>query len=244
MVGLVSRLTLISEFKILPFHRRPLGSSRVGWIFAILVAVVTAPPPGRAEPADAALPAALGVQIEKPAGDSVHFSQGSGIFLGDGLVLTAAHVITPNPQVSTASVIMDGWRTDARLLATAPDGLDLALLKINSGDLSLRRRQLPPTVLCATGTGPNQPVIVAAQGTLSLSRTVGAPIRSNALNGDWSTILATGYSPGASGGGVFDAQNGCLAGILIIEATGPGIALTEFLPAVKIGPFLAPFRNR
>jgi S1-C subfamily serine protease len=200
--------------------------------------------PAEAEPADAAMPAVLGVQIEKPVGDSVHFSQGSGIFLGDGLVLTAAHVITPNPQLLTASVIMDGWRTDARLLTTAPTGLDLALLKITSEELSLQRRQLAPTALCATGTGPNQPVVIAAQGTVSLSRTVGAPIRSTTLNGDWRNILAGGYSHGASGGGVFDAQKGCLAGILIIAASGQGIELTEFLPAARIAAFVAPFQNR
>jgi hypothetical protein len=241
-----ARFALMSEFKPLPFHRSPPGSGRACWIVAILVAVAmpAAAQPAGAEPAEAAMPAALGVQIEKPAGDSVHFSQGSGIFLGDGLVLTAAHVLTPNPQMRTASVIMDGWRTDARLVTTAPAGLDLALLEIAPEDLSLQRRQLPPTALCATGTGPNQPVVVAAQGTVSLSRTVGAPIRSTALNGDWTNILATGYSHGASGGGVFDAQKGCLAGILIIAASGQGIDLTEFLPAAKIAAFLAPFQGR
>jgi hypothetical protein len=139
---------------------------------------------------------------------------------------------------------MDGWRTEARLLAMAPDGLDLALLKIAPEDLSRQRRQLPPTALCATGPGPNQPVVVAAQGTVSLSHTVGAPIRSATLNGDWTNILATGYSHGASGGGVFDAQKGCLAGILIIGASGPGIELTEFVPAAKIITVLAPFQGR
>jgi S1-C subfamily serine protease len=236
----------MSEFKSLPFHRSFLGSGRACRTVAILVAVATpaAALPAEAEPAEAAMPAALGVQIEKPAGDSVHFSQGSGIFLGDGLVLTAAHVVAPDPQMPTASVIMDGWRTDARLLTTAPAGLDLALLKVSSEDLSLQRRQLPPTALCATGTGPNQPVVVAAQGTVSLSHTVGAAIRSTTLNGDWTNILATGYSHGASGGGVFDAKKGCLAGILVIGASGQGIEVTEFLPAAKIAAFLAPFQGR
>ena len=55
------------------------------------------------------------------------------------------------------------------------------------------------TTVCANGTGPNQPVVVA-QGIVSLSRTVGAPV--HVLNGDWTNILATGYSHGASGGRV------------------------------------------
>src|SRR5579859_8017831 len=86
--------------------------------------------PAAAEPADAPLAAALGVQIENPAGDNMHFSQGSGVFLGGGLVLTAAHVVKLNPGDQTAKVIMDGWRTTARIAAIAP-GLDAALLKID-----------------------------------------------------------------------------------------------------------------
>lgn len=200
--------------------------------------------PAAAEPLQATIPAALGVQVEKPVGDASHFSQGSGIFLGDGLILTAAHVIAPDPKVTKVSVILDGWRTDAQLLAKAPGGVDLALLKIAPDEISLLRRQLPPVALCAGGMTPNQPVIVAAQGNVTLSRTVGAPVRSNTLNGDWRTILATGYSHGASGGGVFDAQQGCLAGILIIEAVGDGVELTEFLPSDKIAAFVAPLRGR
>lgn len=195
--------------------------------------------PAAAEPPEAAMVGALGVQIEKPAGDGVHFSQGSGVYLGDGLVLTAAHVITVNPADTTATVVMDGWRNEATLVASGQPGLDLALLRIAPDSLSLQRRALKPLEACAAGTVPNQPVVVASLGNISLSKTVGAPIRSNSLNGDWSTILATGYGHGASGGGIFDAQKGCLAGIIIIEATGGAIQLTEFVPAPKISMFLA-----
>ena len=207
---------------------------------ALLAALLAAP--ACAEPPEAALAAALGVQIEKPAGDNVHFSQGSGVYLGDGLVLTAAHVITVNPADRTATVVMDGWRNDAALVATAPAGLDLALLRIAPDALSAQRRALKPVEICAAGTRPDQPVVVAALGAVSLSKTVGAPIRSATLNGDWSDILATGYGHGASGGGLFDAQKGCLAGIVVIEATGPGVELTQFVPAPQIGSFLAQHR--
>jgi hypothetical protein len=206
--------------------------------FALLLLALAAAP-ASAEPADAPLAGALGVQIEKPAGDNVHFSQGSGVYLGDGLVLTAAHVLAVNPNMASASVIMDGWKTDAKLVATGPSGLDLALLKIDPAELSRQRREMKPLDICATGTAPNQPVVVAAQGAVSLSQTVGTPITSPALKGDWRDILATGYSHGASGGGLFDAAKGCLAGIIIIEATAPGVALTQFVPASEIAPFLA-----
>jgi len=195
--------------------------------------------PAAAEPPEAPLASALGVQIEKPAGDNLHFSQGSGVFLGGGLVLTAAHVVQVNPADPTVTVIMDGWRTQARIAARAAGGLDLALLKIDPAELSSQRRALSAVQLCTTGAAANQPVIVAALGGVSLSHTVAAPISSPALTGDWTDILATGFGHGASGGGVFDAQKGCLIGILIIEATAPGVELTEFVPAAKIAPFLA-----
>lgn len=194
--------------------------------------------PAVAEPADAPLASALGVQIEKPAGDNVHFSQGSGVFLGGGLVLTAAHVVKLNPGDQTATVIMDGWRTEARIAAIAV-GLDVALLKIDPAQISAQRRLLNPVQFCTAPTIANQPVIVAAQGAVSLSKTIATSIKSDALTGDWTDILATGYTHGASGGGVFDAAKGCLIGIVVIEATAPGVELTQFLPAAKLAPFLA-----
>jgi hypothetical protein len=208
---------------------------------ALLVALAAAP--GLAEPPDAALVGALGVQIEKPAGDHVHFSQGSGVYLGDGLVLTAAHVVKVDPANPAASVIMDGWKTEARLAAIAQGGLDLALLKIAPADLSRQRRDMKPLEICTTDTTPKQPVVVAAQGTISLSQTVESAINAPALKGDWTNILATDYTHGASGGGIFDAGKGCLAGIVVIEATAPGVAFTQFVPASQITPFLAAARR-
>jgi hypothetical protein len=205
--------------------------------FALLLALVALP--ACAEPANAPLAAAIGVEIQKPAGDNVNFVHGSGVYLGGGLILTAAHVVTLNPADQTATVIMDGWQTAAKIAAIAPNGLDLALLKIDPAALSGQRRSLTPVHLCTAPSVANQPVIVAAQGMVSPSKTVAAPIRSPALTGDWTDILATGYPHGSSGGGVFDAEKGCVIGIIIIEATAPGIALTEFLPAAKIAPFLA-----
>lgn len=204
---------------------------------AFLAAFVAAP--ALAEPQDAALVGALGVQIEKPAGDHLHFSQGSGVYLGNGLVLTAAHVIKVDPANPSASVILDGWKTEAKLVAIGQGAVDLALLKVDPAELSRQRRDMKPLDVCTLGTAPNQPVVVAALGSVSLSRTVGAPIRSPALSGDWSDILATGYGHGASGGGLFDAGKGCLAGIIIIEATAPGVELTQFVPAPEISVFLA-----
>jgi len=195
--------------------------------------------PAAAEPGGAPLAAALGVQIQKPVGDNLHFAHGSGVFLGGGLILTAAHVVKYNPQDPTVTVIMDGWKNAARIAAIAPNGLDLALLKVDPGEISAQRRAMSPVQLCPAPTVARQPVIVAADGAVTLSVTADAPLNSPAMTGDWTDILLTGYEQGASGGGIFDSDKGCLIGIIIIEGRSEAVKLTKFIPAAKIAPFLA-----
>jgi hypothetical protein len=193
--------------------------------------------PAAAEPDGAPLIAALGVQIQKPAGDNVHFAHGSGVFLGNGLVLTAAHVVTFNAQDPNVAVFLDGWKTNAKVFATGQNGLDLALLKIDPSEISAQRRILSPVQLCTTPPDANQQVIVAAEGQVSFSAIT--PLTS----GKGSNDLATLYEQGASGGGVFDPGKGCLIGIIILarsgQIAGQDIRMTEFVPAAKIAPFLA-----
>jgi len=194
-----------------------------------------------AEPQDAPLAGALGVEIQKSAGDTVHFARGSGVYLGNGLVLTAAHVLAlADPANPNATVSLDGWQTGAKLVATGQNGLDLALLKIDPAELSRARREMKPLDICTIGTVPDQSVLVAAQGQVSTSKTVGGPINAPNLKGDWTSLLAGAYTEGASGGGVLDALKGCLAGIIIVEWSGKsGLAMTQFVPAAQITPFLA-----
>lgn len=205
---------------------------------------------GQAEPLTAAMPAARGVQIEKPAGDHLHFSEGSGVFLGGGLVLTAAHVVTVNAGDPAVSVILDGWKIDSKVASIGINGLDLALLRVDPSTLSIQRQNQPAQAICPSDAAPNQPVAVASEGKVTLSKTVNAPIRSDNFNGDWTDVLDGGYHHGASGGGVFDAQRGCLLGVLTLEASrpagsyGPALDFTRFVPASKIAPFLEDYRHQ
>lgn len=199
---------------------------------ALLLALAAAP--ALAEPVDAPLAGALGVQIQKPAGDTVHFSHGSGVYLGNGLVLTAAHVVKWDPANPVSTVIMDGWTTEAKLVATGAHGLDLALLQIPPAEISNARRDMKPVAVCPADLAPGQPVVVAGLGTVAPSRTISGPAAS-----DWRVALGEGFGPGNSGGGVFDPYKGCLGGIIIIEGTSPGVAVTQFVQASDIGAFLA-----
>ena len=219
-------------------------------IFSLILLLWMAPAAmALADPAPT--PAEVGVRLEKRAGDGQHFSQGSGVFLGDGLVLTAAHVVDVNPDDPKITVVVDGWRIDG---AVVQDGqaetekLDLALVKIDQSVLSERRRAQPAVPVCAANPGPSQPVVVASLGTVTQAATISTPITSDGQTGDWTNLLSTGYHHGNSGGGVFSPGRGCLWGIINLELSGPVegrfVDLTAFIPATKIAPFLSLYRTR
>jgi S1-C subfamily serine protease len=225
---------------------------------AVLTQRETAPEPAPAPEASAettgpSVPTGPGaeetmVHVQKPAGDGVNFSHGSGVYLGDGLILTAAHVVemdSTHPQVKILfyeQVIVPGEVVlNGRIFA--PD-LDLALIRIEPKDLTPRRRDETPTAICSTNPGTDSPMLVAAEGKVTTAKTIPTALErrdtaSNNTNG-WTNILSTGYHHGASGGGVFDPEMNCLEGVISLELSDPsrGIDLTSFVPASRIGPFL------
>ena len=89
----------------------PAGRWRGRWLLLLFLLL----PPDSAGSAESSNPAAAerGVRVEQPVGKL--FSQGSGIFLGDGVVLTAAHVVKADPANAKATVIVDGWRVDGKI---------------------------------------------------------------------------------------------------------------------------------
>jgi hypothetical protein len=191
------------------------------------------------EPAAAPMPAALGVQVEKPAGDGAHFSIGSGVYLGDGKVLTAAHVVAVDPANKTATVILDGWRVEASIAAIDRDKRDLALLRIPPATLSLLRQTQRPAPLCLGDPPAGRQMLVAAQGMVTPAATVATAITSDGKSGQGTNLLSTGFHQGNSGGGVFDPEQGCLWGIILREMSGSTLDLTAFAPAREIAAFLA-----
>jgi hypothetical protein len=224
-------------------------------LIALLVLLICAP--GVARAADAgdapATPAELGVRLEKPAGDGVHFSQGSGVFLGNGLVLTAEHVVKYDPAHSAVTVLVDGVRTPGTIVFDGTkEGIDLALVKLGAEVLSVKRLAQTPVHVCEHNPAPSQKVVVAASGAVSDAATIPSPIASQdgtyittgAGGETWTNILSTGYHPGNSGGGVFDPAHLCLWGILSFElggklgGNGPAVDFTAFVPATRIAPFL------
>ena len=164
--------------------------------------------PVRAETADDGLLAYAVAILQTPANSR----SGAGIYLGKGLVLTAAHVvgggIVNKPKVTiagqdlTATVVKQG----------AFERIDLALLEISEDRLpaSLRARHV---TLCQARPWPGEEVItVVPEGT----------VRSHIMSPVWlprnvrkfDTIISDVAQTGNSGSGVFDAQKKCLLGIM------------------------------
>lgn len=193
-------------------------------------------------------PADLGVRLEKPVGDGKTFAQGSGVLIGDGLILTAAHVVKYNPTDPSVIVLVEGQRIHGRVVFSDA-GPDVALIKIERSAMPALSRSMAAT-FCDEDPGPGKLVVVDAIGQVTRSKTIVAPDNPPHRPGDWTSTLGTGYHQGSSGGGVFDAATGCLLGILIYEVSGhvrpnsPFIDITRFTPAPQISEALQTFRQK
>jgi hypothetical protein len=173
----------------------------------------------------------------------------AGIFIGNGLVLTAAHV-------ARGSQSADGLRVQAagRLIAASIvkigsfEKIDAALLAIAPDSLPPPMRSLPPLRLCDQPPVPGTEVLVAEPGNVSSSVVVGPDILPKDVPGRFNTLIRDVDSTGNSGAALFDKRLGCLMGIMSarIDSTSTN-ALGQrvstpiakyFVPAVKISSFL------
>jgi hypothetical protein len=173
------------------------------WIRAalMLVLLVAAPDLGRAAgPDDSLLAYSVGV------------NGGAGVYLGQGLVLSVAHVVGGG-IVNKPKVIVAGQTLIATVVKESPfEQLDLALLEIDEQHLpvSLRLRRI---ALCQGSPWPGEEVVsLSFQG----------PVRSRVLSPKglpadvkrFSTVIRDVATTGNSGSGLFDAQRKCLLGIM------------------------------
>ena len=178
---------------------------------------------------------------------SVGVNGGAGIYLGNGLVLSVAHVVGGG-IINKPTVTIAGQKLLATVVKESPfEQLDLALLQFDESGLpvSLRLRRIP---LCQGKPWPGEEVIsLSAQG----------PVRShilspNALPSDvkrFSTVIRDVATTGNSGSGVFEAQRKCLLGIMsrkisqIRQRKGTGQKTTQdiakyFVPSATIADFM------
>jgi S1-C subfamily serine protease len=173
---------------------------------------------------------------------------GYGVYLGDGYVLTAAHVVGRAAETQPR-VVVDGRALQTEVVKEgAFETNDLTLLRVNPGLLP-GRLQLRRINLCQTPPTPGEAVIVAIPEGTAPSHVVAPQQLPPDVRTRFPTAIADVATTGNSGSGVFDAWDGCLLGIVSrkIESTWRSATSTRtmrsdvakyFVPAAVIRSFL------
>ena len=162
---------------------------------------------------------------------------GSGVYLGKGLVITAAHVVGPQSR----TVGIDGVSLAARLIKGGGDP-DLSLLSMDERTLptSLLERRMP---LCQEQPPVGAPVILGAVRGITRTSIASPMLIPPEMRTRFSTLISEAETNGKSGSGVFDAEKKCLLGILSAKIRNnienKDIA-SYFVPASAIQSFVPP----
>ena len=166
---------------------------------------------------------------------------GYGVYLGEGKIITAAHVIGrwaylfENPRV-----IISGQELQAKVLKKGSFAqTDLALLDIDEATLpvSLRLRRNP---LCKELPKIGMDVIVVYPDRTTRSRVISPRTIPPFYRARFGTLIADVQG---SGSGAFDAEEKCLLGIMsasVLQAEPPGGHAGYFVPASEIKEFVPP----
>jgi Trypsin-like peptidase domain len=171
---------------------------------------------------------------------------GYGVYLGQGLVITAAHVVGSARRTRPIVQIANLELPATAIKEGTFEQVDLTLLAIEQERLpvSLRLRRMP---LCQTPPWVSEPVIVAvpegiARSTIMSPRSLPASTRMK-----FPTVISDVATTGNSGSGVFDARRKCLLGIMsrkIVNRQNNSIVAKQkdiakyFVPAATIAAFI------
>jgi len=174
-----------------------------------LIAAAVLAGPVHSEDADDAL-RPYAIHIDRTQGEPLN---GYGVYLGNGIAITAAHVVgggdATKPQIKIAgerlptTVVKDGHLSD----------VDLTILSVDT-------RQLPESLasrhmrLCENPHGTGEPVIVATPDGVARSYIMSPSLLPSDLPATFRTVISYVAETGNSGAGVFDANQKCLLGII------------------------------
>jgi len=172
---------------------------------------------------------------------------GYGIYLGRGLVITAAHVVG-SASHTKPSVRIAGMELPAHAVKEGNvERVDLTLLSIDEQKLPiyLQMRRMP---LCEKPPWAGEPVIVAIPEGTARSRIMSPQLLPIDVRTRFPTVIRDVATTGNSGSGVFDAGTKCLLGIMsrkIVVRPNTADAESEqkdiakyFVPASTIRAFI------
>ncbi len=182
------------------------------WFGFALVLAGAITMPALAQVPDAALQV-YGVNVVKTPPFKKQFT-GYGIYMGQGRVLTAAHVVGHWPFFTHPRVLVAGQDLPAKVVKQRFAKVDLALLSIDESrlpiSLRLRRNQL-----CKTSPPIGTEVVDVLPQATSRAHIISPTSISSALQGRFDSLIDT---PKLSGTGIFDPERQCLLGIVSEKA--------------------------
>jgi hypothetical protein len=136
-----------------------------------------------------------------------------GIYLGNGLVITAAHV-AGHAGSANPIVLVAGRSLEAKFVKEGDfETVDLTLLSIDA-------RLLPPNLglrmmpICSQPPLVGQKVVVATPQAIAHSRIMSPHLLPADVSERFNTVIPDVATTGNSGSGVFDAVEQCLMGVM------------------------------
>jgi hypothetical protein len=219
----------------------------------VCIAIVASAPFGwaSAQTSDDSLRAYAVNILQAPA----HSVTGYGIYLGKGLVISAAHVVPPVASRTTPSVRIAGVDLPARVIKEGSfERMDLTLLAMDEDRLpeSVKILRMP---LCDKPTWVGEQVIVAVPEGTARSRIMSPQWLPPEFQTKFPTLktfpslISDVATTGNSGSGVFDVESKCLLGIMSFKVQArpkadPGAEPHDiakyFVPAPTIAAFIPP----
>jgi len=210
---------------------------KMRYVIGYLIAALMLLPVGRHEPD----PADASLRLY-----AVYIGGRYGVYLGHGLIITAAHVVGSAKRLSVR--IATNLELPAKVIKEGDfEQVDLSLLALEQEKLpiSLQLRRMP---LCQTPPWTGEPVIVAVPDSVASSTIMSPQLLPANLRTKFPTVISDVATTGDSGSGVFDEGRKCLLGIMSLKIfvrqnTPNGIAQQKdiakyFVPAATIAAFI------
>ena len=123
---------------------------------------------------------------------------GHGVYLGNGFVITASHVVGSEPRVEIA-----GRKLQAKIIRRGdPSSVDLALLSVDDG--LPKRLGLRHIALCQNSPGTGEPVLVATPDGFTQSYVMSPSLLPENIPSNFRTVIRY-VELGNSGSGVFES---------------------------------------
>ncbi|NGM20634.1 hypothetical protein G3576_11470 [Roseomonas stagni] len=185
-------------------------------------------------------------------------ASGAAIHLGGGRFVTAAHVVDGSVQrlrgfcppdrqgQPTITLGVRGTEAPARILRAGRDRVDPGIGQryLGGEDLAIvaptrTLPALPAATPCAAAPPPGTAALLVTPRRSIRTRILAPWSDPDARFGSYLEIPET-LNPGESGGAVFVAASGCLAGIVSHRDSDGGPPSTRLVPASTIARFLTP----